>query len=586
MSNQLNRRIITSALLLLLGSATAWAGPGDIDVNFGLGWSYDAMALLPDDRLMIVVGDRVVRFDANGKIDPTFGDGGEVHIPLPDATPFFDASHAAATPDGGLLIAGYLSDATGTQWLEVVLLRLDRDGHLVTPFGGQGDGFYRPPGMPVGVLVDPAGRILLAALGTPNAFCDGPNMVVRLTPSGVADVTFGENGRAMLGLCVDPALFGVRNDGSIVVGGPGAIVGLDASGAPDPAFGLDGHVSHGLPNEWGRGRLLPDGGILIVGRDSSAMSARTVFTKFDRNGQLDAAFGTGTGSAQLDLGAAFFGTSGSRQSVHDFVITPDAAHLYLQLTVLHADGTTACAGGIARTSLDGTPDVSFGRQGLTCLDYGGFPFSLIASQRNGSPLLQHWLGDLYRLLVDATESPGMLTMVRNRIVGGGEADGTVTVPVVRTAGRDGAVSLSFSTGQGGWLGHTGDIVGPFTTPGSDYQAASGRLDWADGDEGERDIDITILDDGAVETVEYFGITISDPQGGALTLPYGEFVNVAIADDDGAPPTNPTPTTPPTSASGNGGGGSLSWASLLIVSGLLLGRRRHPRWSRGLAEAEA
>ena len=35
MSNRLNRRIIISALLLLLGSATAWAGPGDIDPNFG-----------------------------------------------------------------------------------------------------------------------------------------------------------------------------------------------------------------------------------------------------------------------------------------------------------------------------------------------------------------------------------------------------------------------------------------------------------------------------------------------------------------------------------------------------------------------
>lgn len=186
----------------------------------------------------------------------------------------------------------------------------------------------------------------------------------------------------------------------------------------------------------------------------------------------------------------------------------------------------------------------------------------------------------------------MLMMVRNpraSSVGVGEADGTVAVPVVRTAGRDGAVSVSFSTGprrpddgDGSW--------GYAATPGSDFEAASGRLDWADGDEAEREIGVRILDDEIDEPPEGFTIGISSPQGGALApeddsyvLDYPASVEVGIADDDEAapstnpPPPNPPPTNPP--AKGSGGGGSLSWATLLVASGLVLGRQRRRRRTR-------
>jgi uncharacterized delta-60 repeat protein len=543
-------------------------------------------------------GGRVARFDATGKVDPTFGNGGEALIPLPSATPRFDASIAAGTPDGGLLFAGLLWDAGQTQISEAVL-RLDRDGHIVKSFGGRGDGIYRLtdatfrdlyPWIPTTLAafaVDASGRALLARRSwTADGRCNGPTSVVRLTPNGTPDVEFGANGRAAVpgvDLCGGGVLFGARNDGSIVVGARGAIVGLDVSGALDPTFGEAGHVSR----ELGRGFLLPDGGILIVEADSSTTASNAVLTKFDRGGKLDSTFGAGTGSVRLDLGGTFFGISGSRQSIHDFVVAPDATHVYLKLSVLHADGTSACAGGIAKVSLDGTPDFSFGRQGLACLDYGVFWFNLLASQRNGSPLFQHegsQIGGVYRLLADATPSPGMLTMVLNEPrVNVGEADGTMTVPVMRTAGHDGAVSVSFSTGPR----HTDDIdAGPAhynATPSTDFHAAAGRLDWADGDEAEREITVTILDDQVDESVERFSIGISNPQGGALAPETDVFpdyegsVDVGIIDDDeAAQPINPLPTNSPTSASGSGGGGALSWATLLVVSGLLLGRQRRRR----------
>jgi uncharacterized delta-60 repeat protein len=607
---------ITVGALLWVGITRAWAGLGDIDTHFGNegrieGWGI-ALAVLPDDRLVIGQGANdgfhVARFDANGKVDPTFGDGGASLIPLPARIRgTFAAFSVAHTPDGGLLFAGILQDAGPQEVLEAVL-RLDRDGHLVTSFGGQGDGLYHVnsghdygegwiPTTLMAMTVDASGRALVAERSWPalSFSCAAPTTITRLTPSGTPDSAFGTNGRARVpgvDLCGGAALFGARNDGSIVIGARGAIVGLDATGALDWTFGVGGYVSHGLPNDWGRGVLLPDGGVLILERDSITLT-EAVLTKFDRSGRLDSTFGAGNGSVRIDLGPVFFGISGARYVVHDFLLMPDAVHVYLKLEVLHPDGTTACAGGIARVSFDGTPDLSFGRQGLACLDYGAFPFSVLASQRNGSPLLRlngYQTGGVYRLLVDATASPGMLTMVRNGShVEVGEAEGTITVPVVRTAGHDGAVSLSFSTGPRHWdddlfLGGGDDPAQCNATPGSDFHAASGRLDWADGDVVEREITVTILDDEVEEPCERFRIGISNPQGGALTLEsdgfpdYQASVDVWIIDDEAATlptPTPPTSTPPrvPVSADGSGGGGSMSWATLLVLSGLLFARRR-------------
>ena len=72
--------LITISALLLAGATPGWAGLGDIDANFGTrgrieGWGV-ALLVLPDDRLVIVDGASVGRFDPNGKADQTFGDGG------------------------------------------------------------------------------------------------------------------------------------------------------------------------------------------------------------------------------------------------------------------------------------------------------------------------------------------------------------------------------------------------------------------------------------------------------------------------------------------------------------------------------
>jgi hypothetical protein len=136
-----------------------------------------------------------------------------------------------------------------------------------------------------------------------------------------------------------------------------------------------------------------------------------------------------------------------------------------------------------------------------------------------------------------------------------------------------------SAGSRPALARCGIVIGSFPPGLATPKRASGRLDWADGDDSERKITVTILDDKVDDPGERFSIGIHDPQGGALGLEhssvdYETSVDIGIIDDDeAAPPTNPPPTSPPMSANGSGGGGSLSWATLLVVSGLLLARQR-------------
>ncbi|HYW74425.1 MAG TPA: Calx-beta domain-containing protein, partial [Pyrinomonadaceae bacterium] len=98
-----------------------------------------------------------------------------------------------------------------------------------------------------------------------------------------------------------------------------------------------------------------------------------------------------------------------------------------------------------------------------------------------------------------------------------ETAGTVSIAVTRTNGSAGAVSVNYATGGG------------TATPGQDYTAKSGKLDFADG-ETAKTISIDILDDSVSEPTEDFNITLSSPTGGA-TLGAQKTIDIIIGDND-------------------------------------------------------
>jgi choice-of-anchor B domain-containing protein len=83
----------------------------------------------------------------------------------------------------------------------------------------------------------------------------------------------------------------------------------------------------------------------------------------------------------------------------------------------------------------------------------------------------------------------------------GDESQSAELIVRRTGGITGPVSVGFEV-----LNATADA--------SDYQAPSGRLDWAAGDATERTIAIPLANDGVPEGLERLFVRLVDPQGGA------------------------------------------------------------------------
>ena len=594
------RYVVTAIIGLLtsLGGTAALAGRGDLDTGYGAGGRliagtifYDPavrpgselVALsLPDDRLIAVEGNLVRRFDSEGRPDLTFGSNGEIGFALPAATSWISfLLNPVATPDGGLLLAGRLSDDFGTVHFEA-LIRLDRDGQLVTSFGGNGDGVYRLTSDEslMAIALDPTGRVLLAKRGPgiSNHPCSGARVVERLAPDGSIDTTFGVNGRSDVtgvDLC-RLLLLRARDDGGFLVGGRHALIAFDASGAPDASFGEQGLLALDPSVAWWSGLLLPDGGLLLAGDRLPPSQPGITLAKFNASGQPDLLFGDGTGAVQRDFGEAFFRISGLQHHVTALVSTVDGRQLYLQVSLMRSDRGVVCAGGIARLSGDGSIDASFGQRGFTCLDYGAFPFAFIGLQRDGAPLFGQLDGNVYRLLLDATASPGFLTLVRpGNTHEVGEKDASAAIAVARTAGRDGVVSAHFYTKQASIDPRVmPSSIAHIAGPDSDYRTASGRIEWADGDEGWRSVNVDILDDLDDEIREIFLIEFDDVQGGTELYGSGQFIvgindddSVAVDDDDGGAQTDD---------SVSGGGGSTPWNAIAILAALAARARARRR----------
>jgi sugar lactone lactonase YvrE len=138
----------------------------------------------------------------------------------------------------------------------------------------------------------------------------------------------------------------------------------------------------------------------------------------------------------------------------------------------------------------------------------------------------------------------------------GEADGSVSLAVLRTGGSAGPVSVNYATASGS---ATSDV---------DFTAASGVLNWADGDTAAKVFNISVTNDASDESNETFTVTLTDPSAG-MALGSNATATVTIVDDDA------------TAGGGGGGGGSSGGGgapdclALLFLACLMLQRERWP-----------
>jgi uncharacterized delta-60 repeat protein len=265
----------------------------------------------------------LARYLANGSIDVSFGDNGLVVV---DAE--FDGIMLSAMvqSDGRLVVAGQVSHSAIRNGL--ALARFNPDGSLDQSFGQSGYAYSNSVSSEWGASVarQSDGKLLafadLSAL-QPQAWYDWQPLIMRFHADGSADTTFGTNGRATLPLYTSFLSALVQPDGKILLAAANDPAGWDIAycgsmlarlhpdGVPDEGFGFDGMIDTNIGGCQALGAAMltqPDGRIVLNGGGATIHAGSPVIDTFDHivtrlsaSGERDASFGD-AGQATLDVG--------------------------------------------------------------------------------------------------------------------------------------------------------------------------------------------------------------------------------------------------------------------------------------------
>ena len=226
-------------------------------------------------------GLRLVRYNPDGSLDPTFGDGGRVLLGFDRSA---GAESVAITPDGKIVAAG--ATRAGGQSGQFAVVRLNPNGSLDPTFDGDGrrviefDG-RNATGPSVAVQAD--GKVFLAGNISSNP------ALIRLNTDGSFDPTFDGDGilnsPGSMTAAYDLALDGDRPVlAGTVATNEFAVARFTPTGAPDtsfhgggvatPNFGaVAGHTS--APGSASDVVVMPDGRIVATGTVSEKVTFMT-----------------------------------------------------------------------------------------------------------------------------------------------------------------------------------------------------------------------------------------------------------------------------------------------------------------------
>jgi uncharacterized delta-60 repeat protein len=169
------------------------------------------------------------RYLANGKPDKSFGDGGKVHTDF-GAGGMDRARAAALQPDGRIVAAGFATSLDGASQ-NFAVVRYTADGRLDPSFGGDGlrqVDFGSCCQSARQVLLQADGKIVL--LGYPDSeSSDSDFVLARLLPDGGMDGGFGHGGKVRTSF---GSLNGGANGGALQPDGRIVAVGFQATSGP------------------------------------------------------------------------------------------------------------------------------------------------------------------------------------------------------------------------------------------------------------------------------------------------------------------------------------------------------------------
>jgi uncharacterized delta-60 repeat protein len=280
---------------------------GKVRTSFGQSSQIEALALQPDDKIVAAGYDFVrtgedftlARYNSNGSLDSSFGDGGRVTTDFTTG----DEGHAVVVqPDGKIVVAGRALRA-------FALARYRPDGSLDPSFasGGKVVSGYAQVERGASALVLQSDGKLVAAGGV-YLHSRSQFGLVRFNKDGSLDRNFGSDGLALAvvgsGSYNFPNALALQGDGKIVAAGFGwdtngnpdwGLARWDRDGMIDQTFGQSGVVVTKSANWAAAVAVEPNGKIVTAGDTYSSGSSSSLVTliRYRTNGDLDLGFGKG-----------------------------------------------------------------------------------------------------------------------------------------------------------------------------------------------------------------------------------------------------------------------------------------------------
>ena len=284
---------------------TTFSGDGIVPSPFAVG-AFDqvkAIALQPDGKI-IAAGSvdssfAVVRFNPDGSLDTTFDNDGIV------TTSIFSSGALGAVklqPDGKIVAAGYVLNSSNQDFFTVI--RYNANGSVDASFGASGVvmadfgviDFFED------LTIQPDGKIL--AMGTGNISSSTPSVaMMRLNSNGSFDNSFDGDGRvaSLVPNLEEAYSIDLQADGRIVVGGKinaaFGVVRYNSNGSLDTTFDGDGVAiaDFGIDSGARDIRVTANGKLVGVGNSFTSGGGGYDFAvaRFNSNGTLDQSFGSG-----------------------------------------------------------------------------------------------------------------------------------------------------------------------------------------------------------------------------------------------------------------------------------------------------
>jgi uncharacterized delta-60 repeat protein len=330
----------------------------------------------------------IVRYNENGSIDSSFGTNGIVTTINENND---ESVHSLAIQSDGKILAAINSG----------ILRLDSDGSLDLRFGRNGKISLQPEYKNRELSIQADGKIIVSG----SAGLQTVNTVSRYDSNGTLDTSFDGDGVANISGDLWTSGLEIQGDGKIVVANSMSISRLNADGSVDTTFGNGGRY---FCDEYYR--ILPffsvhsissvsiqsDGKLVITMLQGLSRGGDFIVGRHNTNGTLDTSFD----SDGVVTTSGFAGNS----KVNSMVLQPDGKIVAVGTT---DDGLTPSNFDVVRYNSNGTLDNSFGLLGKvsTLMGTGFAKATFVALQPDGKIVVAghaEYRTDIYRTVFALT----------------------------------------------------------------------------------------------------------------------------------------------------------------------------------------